>query len=143
MKQRIALAVGAALSAAALTAVPTVAASAAAARATVTNGCLTSVPDPDTTENVQICYSLFRPATASRSRRVPLIMHSHGWGGSRTKDPAAFDRFLRAGYGVLSFDQRGFGESGGHAYVESPAVEGRDVRKLVRLISRLERRMAS
>jgi ABC-2 type transport system ATP-binding protein len=146
MKQRIALAVGAALSAAALTAVPTVAAqdsaaasaaATAAARATVTNGCLTSVPDPDTTESVQICYSLFRPATASRSRRVPLIMHSHGWGGSRTKDPAAFDRFLRAGYGVLSFDQRGFGESGGHAYVENPAVEGHDVRRLVRLVSRL------
>src|SRR6185503_19712160 len=103
----------------------------------VTHACLASVPDPGTTEKVKICYSIFRPATASRSRRVPLIMHSHGWGGSRTKDPAAFDRFLKAGYGVLSFDQRGFGESGGHAYVENPAVEGRDVRKLVRLISRL------
>jgi ABC-2 type transport system ATP-binding protein len=38
---------------------------------------------------------------------------------------------------VLSFDQRGFGESGGHAYVENPAVEGHDVRRLVRLVSRL------
>ena len=77
------------------------------------------------------------PPAASRSHRVPMIMHSHGWGGSRTKDPAAFDRFLKAGYGVLSFDQRGFGESGGHAYVENPAVEGHDVRRLVRLVSRL------
>ena len=142
MKQRIALAVGATLGAATLAVVPTAqgsapahAAAAAAAAVRVTNGCLASVPDPGTTQKVQICYSLFRPAGASRSHRAPMIMHSHGWGGSRTKDPAAFDRFLDAGYGVLSFDQRGFGESGGHAYVENPAVEGRDVRKLVRLIS--------
>ena len=50
-----------------------------------------------------------------------MIMHSHGWGGSRTTDPAAFEKWLDAGYGVLSFDQRGFGESGGHAHVENPA----------------------
>jgi ABC-2 type transport system ATP-binding protein len=147
MKQRIALAVGAALGAATLAAVPTAqaqgsaaanAAATAAAQTKVTHDCLASVPDPDTTEKVKICYSVFRPAQASRSHRVPLLMHSHGWGGSRAKDPAAFSRFLNAGYGVLSFDQRGFGESGGHAYVENPTVEGHDVRKLVRLVSRLK-----
>ena len=59
-------------------------------------------------------------------------MHSHGWGGSAHDRPdGAFRHFLDAGYGVLSFDQRGFGASGGHAYVENPDVEGHDVRKLV------------
>ena len=38
---------------------------------------------------------------------------------------------------MLSFDQRGFGASGGQAHVENPDVEGHDVRKLVRLVSRL------
>ena len=104
---------------------------------TVTNGCLRSVPDPGTTAKVKICYTIFKPATAGRRHPVPFIMHSHGWGGSRTTDPQAFRPFLRAGYGVLSFDQRGFGASGGHAYVENPAVEGHDVRRLVRLISTL------
>jgi ABC-2 type transport system ATP-binding protein len=144
MQQRIALAVGAALSAATLAVVPTAqaqavqkAAPAQAPAVKVTHACLASVPDPGTTEKVKICYSIFRPGTASRVRRAPLIMHSHGWGGSRAKDPAAFGRFLRAGYGVLSFDQRGFGASGGHAYVENPTVEGHDVRRLVRLVSRL------
>ena len=66
-----------------------------------------------------------------------MIMHSHGWGGSRTTDPAAFKAFTDAGYGVISFDQRGWGESGGHAHVENPALEGRDVRRLVRLVSKL------
>ncbi len=66
-----------------------------------------------------------------------MIMHSHGWGGSRTKDAASFAAFTGAGYGVLSFDQRGCGESGGHAHVENPRYEGVDVRRLVRLISTL------
>jgi ABC-2 type transport system ATP-binding protein len=105
--------------------------------ARTTNGCLTSVPDPGTTEKVEICYTVFKPAGAGRRHRVPMIMHSHGWGGSRATDPSAVATFLEAGYGVISFDQRGFGESGGHAYVENPAVEGHDVRKLVRLVSRM------
>ena len=105
--------------------------------ATTTDGCLTSVPDPGTTEPVQICYTIFRPAGATKRHPVPMVMHSHGWGGQRETDPSAFRTFLRAGYAVISFDQRGFGESGGHAYVENPAVEGHDVRKLVALVSRL------
>jgi ABC-2 type transport system ATP-binding protein len=103
----------------------------------VSDGCVSSVPEPGESDAVEICYSLFRPAGATRKRPVPMIVHSHGWGGSRTTDAAAFDTFLEAGYGVLSFDQRGWGESGGHAHVENPAFEGHDVRRLVRLVSRL------
>ena len=109
----------------------------AATGATVTDRCLTSVPDPGTTAPVKICYTLFQPAGASAAKPVPMLLHSHGWGGSRTTDPAAFQKFLDAGYGVLSFDQRGFGESGGTAYVENPTVEGHDVRALVTLVSKL------
>jgi ABC-2 type transport system ATP-binding protein len=111
---------------------------ASAAVAKVTNGCLTSVPDPGTTEPVRICYTLFKPAGASGRHRVPMILHSHGWGGSRTTDPAALQQWLVAKYGVLSFDQRGFGESGGHAYVENPDVEGHDVTALVDLVAGLK-----
>ncbi|GHJ58933.1 hypothetical protein NOK12_14510 [Nocardioides sp. OK12] len=103
----------------------------------VSEGCVGSVPEPGGSDAVEICYSLFRPAGATRKRPVPMIVHSHGWGGSRTTDPASFETFLDAGYGVLSFDQRGWGESGGHAHVENPAFEGHDVRRLVRLVSRL------
>ncbi|QBR92232.1 alpha/beta hydrolase family protein [Nocardioides euryhalodurans] len=104
---------------------------------TATDHCLESRPEPGTDEPVEICYTLFRPAEASRRDPVPLVMHSHGWGGSRTTDPAAFDQWLRAGYGVLSFDQRGFGESGGYAHVENPRFEGRDNLRLIRAVSRL------
>lgn len=104
----------------------------------VTDGCVASVPEPDTEIRTDICYTLFKPAGASKSRKVPMILHSHGWGGSRTKDPAAFARWLDAGFGVLSFDQRGFGESGGLAHIMNPDYEGKDVTRLVRFVSRLD-----
>src|SRR5256885_11042741 len=110
----------------------------AAASSTVTNGCVASVPEPGTTTPVRICYSLFEPATASAQHTVPLIFHSHGWGGSRTKDPAAFKDWLDAGFGVLSFDQRSFGQSTGVAHVMNPDYEGRDVVKLVDLVAGLD-----
>src|SRR4051794_41173255 len=109
----------------------------APAKPIVHNGCLASVPEPGSTTKVKICYTIFRPASADRRHRVPMLMHSHGWGGSRTTDPAAFAGWLRHGYGVISFDQRGFGASGGQAHVENPAYEGYDVRRLVRLVSTL------
>ncbi len=110
----------------------------AAASDTVTNGCVASVPEPGTTTPVRICYSLFKPATASAQHTVPLIFHSHGWGGSRTTDPAAFKAWLDAGFGVLSFDQRSFGQSTGVAHVMNPDYEGRDVVKLVDLVAGLD-----
>jgi ABC-2 type transport system ATP-binding protein len=131
----LAIGMAAALSLTGLTTTAGAPAGAAGPGPRTTNGCLTSVPDPGTTEKVKICWTLFKPASASRTSTVPLLMHSHGWGGSRTRDAAAFQPFLDAGYGVLSYDQRGFGESGGKAHVENPRVEGRDVRRLVRLVA--------
>ena len=103
----------------------------------ITNNCVKSAPEPGSKAKVKICYTLFRPAGASKRHPVPLLMHSHGWGGSRATNAGEVREFLDAGYGVLSFDQRGFGASGGYAHVENPALEGRDVRALVRVVSRL------
>ena len=118
-------------------AVPSATATAELAATKTTDGCLLSRPEPGSEEKVKICYTIFKPAAASRRSKVPFIMHSHGWGGERTTDPAAFDRWLDAGYGVLSFDQRGFGESGGKAHVERPRFEGVDNLKLIRLVAGL------
>ena len=115
---------------------PLVSAPAAAADAlTATDGCLQSVPDPGTTAPVDICFTLFRPAGATKDRPVPMVLHSHGWGGSRTTDPGEFAYLTDAGFGVLSFDQRGFGESGGKAHIENPDVEGKDVQAIVDLVA--------
>ena len=106
-----------------------VAAPSTAAEATATDVCIPSVPETDPLEPgpVDICMTVFKPASASAANPVPMVLHSHGWGGSRTKTPESFQDLLDAGFGVISFDQRGFGESGGKAHVEDPAFEGQDV----------------
>ncbi|MDT7613879.1 MAG: type transport system ATP-binding protein [Pseudonocardiales bacterium] len=109
-----------------------------AAEVTKTDGCVDSVPEPGSTAAVPICYSLFRPAGADAANPVPMVLHSHGWGGSRTTDPAAFDKWMKAGFGVLSFDQRGWGQSGGQAHIEHPDFEGQDVQRLVDLVAGLD-----
>jgi ABC-2 type transport system ATP-binding protein len=111
---------------------------AAPAPATTTNGCITSVADPDSPSTPQkICYTLFKPAGADAKHKVPVVFHSHGWGGSRSTTASSFAGWLKDGFGVLSFDQRGFGEDGGKARVENPAYEGQDVMKLVDLVAQL------
>ncbi|MEV1118462.1 alpha/beta fold hydrolase [Actinosynnema sp. NPDC049800] len=102
--------------------------------------CVASVPETDPLEPgpVSICVSVFKPAAASRDNRVPVLLHSHGWGGSRTSAPGSFQRYLDAGFGVVSIDQRGFGESGGKAHVEDPAFEGEDVIRVIDHVASLD-----
>src|SRR3954452_19992389 len=73
--------------------------------------------------------------------KVPTILEGHGWGGSRETDPnAASDEgtgnvgvgaLRRAGFNVLTWDSRGFGNSGGTVTVDSPDAEAKDVSALI------------
>ena len=78
-------------------------------------------------DGTPIAISVYRPDGASAENPVPVILHSHGWGGTRTSSDGAFARELEAGYGVVSIDQRGHGASGGQANVEDPEFEGQDM----------------
>ncbi|MFT4744509.1 MAG: ABC-2 type transport system ATP-binding protein [Nitriliruptoraceae bacterium] len=86
-------------------------------------------------DGTNIHYTLFRPAGASASNPVPLVFNSHGWGGSRTKSMTSW---MDAGFGALSFDQRGFGSSGGDANVEDPLLEGKDIAGLLDVVQGLD-----
>ncbi|MPZ00601.1 MAG: peptidase S15 [Actinophytocola sp.] len=104
------------------------------------NVCIASVPETDPLEPgpVDICVSVFQPAGASKDNRAPVLLHSHGWGGSRTSTAGSFQRYLDAGFGVVSIDQRGFGDSGGKAHVEDPAFEGQDVINVIDYVAGLD-----
>lgn len=55
----------------------------------------------------------------------PLVLHGHGFGGSRTLE--GFEAYREAGFAVISIDQRGFGESSGTVRVMDPEFEGDDL----------------
>src|SRR3954451_11573748 len=73
--------------------------------------------------------------------KAPTILEGHGWGGSRETNPdAASDEVTgnvgvgalrKAGFNVLTWDSRGFGNSGGTVTVDSPDAEARDVSALI------------
>ncbi len=115
-----------------------VAPSTAAPAPTTTDGCLESVPETPGGAPVRICYSIHKPATASKLRKVPMVLHSHGWAGARNKSADSFTSWLDQGFGILSIDQRGFGESGGQAHVEDPDFEGQDIMRIVDVVAGLD-----
>lgn len=96
-------------------------------------------------DGTEIFFTVFVPELAADTP-APLVIHSHGWGlfGIRSFDPnpliavtqddvtaEAAEAAWKDGYFVISFDQRGWGRSGGFAQVQDPDVEGRDVAAIV------------
>lgn len=104
----------------------------------------TALPAPTTT----IAYTLLAPRRCP-GESFPLILHSHGFGGSRETALAAngtlqpglphfdsIDALARAlpyhGYVVMSFDQRGHGAStNANARIIDPNAETQDARALL------------
>ncbi len=88
-------------------------------------------------DGTPIAVTVFQPAL-TEGQAAPLLMYSHGWGGSRSTELTESDSLTEAarrawesGYFVMTFDQRGFGDSGGQANVQDPAIEGRDIQTLL------------
>ena len=89
-------------------------------------------------DGTQIILS-FHPAP--QGGKAPTILEGHGWGGSRETNPEAksdeatgnvgVGALRKAGFNVLTWDSRGFGNSGGTVTVDSPYAEGRDVSALI------------
>src|SRR6185436_8497442 len=83
-------------------------------------------------DGTPIVYTLFMPDNASATHQVPVIMRTHGWGGSRETTATGFvQQLLDNGYGVLTWDSRGFGQSGGTVEIDSPDFEARDASALI------------
>ena len=88
-------------------------------------------------DGTKIAISIFKPAGADASSKVPVVLHSHGWGGSRATAVDAMKPFLNAGFGVVSIDQRGHGESEGQAHVQDPKRETEDVKAVIDRVAEL------
>lgn len=83
-------------------------------------------------DGTPIVTTLFVPARASAADPAPLVLQTHGWAGTGQTSAGGFvGQLLDAGYMVLTWDQRGFGCSGGEVTVDNPQLEGRDVSALI------------
>jgi pimeloyl-ACP methyl ester carboxylesterase len=65
-------------------------------------------------EGVRCGTTLRRPAGASATDRLPVVLMIHGWGGVQASlIPPFYEAFLRQGLAVMTFDFRGWGASDG------------------------------
>src|SRR5947208_14077561 len=87
-----------------------------------TRGCIVSY------DGTAIVYNLFEPLHPAAGSVYP-ILEGPGWGGAGATSPDP--KLISAGYAELTWDPRGFGQSGGVAEVDSPSAEGRDVSALI------------
>jgi ABC-2 type transport system ATP-binding protein len=88
-----------------------------------------------------VAFTVFEPATVTGGATYPLVLHGPGWGNSRTTtlgSPAPSSsagtsvgnnlaELVAAEYGVISFDQRGFGENTGLADSMNPDKDSVDI----------------
>lgn len=104
---------------------------------TATDATVESVPDAS--GPVTIHFTIFKPGGGSPTNQVPVLLHSHGWAGSRaTAVGGDIQAFLDAGFGVVSIDQRGHGASGGEANVQDPDYEAQDIKKVIDYVAALD-----
>lgn len=83
-------------------------------------------------DGTPLVATLLVPPGVGAGSPAPLVLRTHGWGGRGEQAPAGFiGRLLDAGYIVLTWDQRGFGCSGGAVHLDRPEVEGQDVEHLI------------
>ncbi|GAB2968948.1 alpha/beta fold hydrolase [Nocardioides montaniterrae] len=86
-------------------------------------------PNDDTT--CDIVGDLYQPATASATNRVPAILTTNGFGGSKD-DQAGMGRFGASnGYEVLSYSGLGFGGSSCKITLDDPDWDGKAGSQLV------------
>jgi ABC-2 type transport system ATP-binding protein len=77
-------------------------------------------------DGTELACTLFRPDEPGPH---PSMLMTHGWGGDRSEAMGP-ELFASEGYVVLTYDSRGFGESGGEAGSDGPN-EVKDAKRLI------------
>lgn len=82
-------------------------------------------------DGTPIVGHLFVPSDAEPNGHEVILM-THGWGGTGQAGIGGFlQRLLDQGYVVFTWDQRGFGCSGGTVEIDHNLTEGRDVSSII------------
>jgi predicted acyl esterase len=92
---------------------------------------------PDDDHPCTVSADVYRPDGATRRNRVPAILTTHGFGGSKADDnqTAVARGFVREGYLVLSYSGLGFGGSGCKIHLDDPEWDGKAGSQLVDVLA--------
>ena len=74
---------------------------------------------------------LYVPASASPTNRVPAIIATNGFGGSKADQAGLGQAFAARGYAFLSYTGLGFPNSGCKIYLDDPAFDGKAASQLI------------
>ena len=86
--------------------------------------------NPETQDTVG--FTVFEPANRVDGQTYPLVIHSNGYSGGRTRtlsasNPGVVEKLVAAGYGVISISPRGSDDSTGTVRLMDPDAEGKDL----------------
>ncbi len=88
-------------------------------------------------DGTRIVYSFFPAHGLKAGRRTPTVMVGPGYSSGRASDSDTnVKALLDAGYNVLTWDPRGFGDSGGNVEIDSPDYEARDASALIDMLAK-------
>jgi ABC-2 type transport system ATP-binding protein len=73
----------------------------------------------------------YLPRTASRTKPVPAILTTNGFGGSKDDQAGLARLFASRGYAVITYSGLGFGGSGCRISLDDPAVDGKAASQLI------------
>jgi ABC-2 type transport system ATP-binding protein len=99
-------------------------------------------------DGTKIAAHWFTGKGVGPGQQAPTILEGPGWssGGDTNTEGGAgagsifgvpgISTFIKRGYNVLTWDPRGFGQSGGTVQIDDPKYEGRDVQALLDFVAK-------
>ena len=104
---------------------------AAAAPAQARDGSITSF------DGTKIAYHFYPQPGLASGQQAPTLMNGPGYSsGGASENDDTVQAAQEHGYNVLTWDPRGFGQSGGQVEVDSPMFEGRDAQGLIDMLAK-------
>lgn len=82
-------------------------------------------------QTCDVVGDVYVPSTASSTRRVPSVLTTNGFGGSKNDQADAASALATRGYVVLSYSGLGFGGSGCQITLDDPDYDGKAASQLV------------
>jgi ABC-2 type transport system ATP-binding protein len=87
-------------------------------------------------DGTKIAYHFYPRPGLTPGQRAPTLMDGPGYSsGGASESDGTVQAALNDGYNVLTWDPRGFGQSGGQVEVDSPLYEARDAQALIDMLA--------